>query len=516
MGIAAATATPAVAGWAASQASAGTTSDSSDSHSLVFDKDTYTEQTKTVSTEDGDKKVTYHFYSAIPYVANPVDTDYQSLNVSVPVAIDGTAVDATGAPILFSIGVGGYMSSPVSGGNGGGAPGGGAPSGTGVSPSASASVPSGSGAQVGGGQMISNADLALAAGYVVVAPGCRGRDNVTSGGTYYGKAPAAIVDLKAAVRYVRYNKGRIPGNTDWIVSSGSSAGGALSALLGASADSRLYDSYLKELGAAKASDAIFGSADYCPITDLEHADMAYEWMFGGTALDSSGAVVDQTVSKELSTAFARYQASLKLRGKDGFGKITAGRCADHLLQTYLEPAATTYLKALSDSDRSTYLSKNSWITWSDDKAAFTFTDFVEHVGRSKSVPAFDDFDLTSAETIEFGNETANARHFTPYSLRHTTGDDTAQLDADLPEKINLMNPMYFIRHRNPARAKNWWIRVGTSDTATSLTVVGNLAAGLENLGDNVNALMYWDGGHGSNEDAGDFMTWIGKVTGHTK
>lgn len=26
---------------------------------------------------------------------------------------------------------------------------------------------------------------------------------------------------------------------------------------------------------------IFASSDYCPITNLEHADMAYEWMFNG-------------------------------------------------------------------------------------------------------------------------------------------------------------------------------------------------------------------------------------------
>ena len=53
----------------------------------------------------------------------------------------------------------------------------------------------------------SRSDLALAAGYVVVSPGCRGRDNKAADGTYYGKAPAAIVDLKAAVRYIRHNKG---------------------------------------------------------------------------------------------------------------------------------------------------------------------------------------------------------------------------------------------------------------------------------------------------------------------
>lgn len=71
--------------------------------------------------------MTYHFYAAIPYVANPVDKKYQSMNVSVPFQIDGKAVDAANAPILLDLNVGGYMSSSVTGGTGsdGGAPPGG-------------------------------------------------------------------------------------------------------------------------------------------------------------------------------------------------------------------------------------------------------------------------------------------------------------------------------------------------------------------------------------------------------
>jgi hypothetical protein len=65
-------------------------------------------------------------------------------------------------------------------------------------------------------------------------------------------------------------------------------------------------------------------------------------------------------------------------------------------------------------------------------------------------------------------------------------------------------------------AKYWWIRGGTLDTNTAHTIVGNLAASLENPGDNVNASMYWDGGHGDNDDAPEFITWIGNITGHAE
>ncbi|MET8022792.1 subtype B tannase [Streptomyces avermitilis] len=527
MGVGAAAGVAAAGGFALSAQASGTSGSkpSESSDALVFDKDAYTVLTTTITTDGGDKEVKYHFYKAITYVTKPVDEKYQSLNVSVPVEIDGTAVDATNAPILFANSVGGYMPSSVADATGvGGAamtgmPGGGAS----ASPSASVSagtgageVQSGGNGQVNaGGEMVNNGKLALAAGYVVVEPGARGRTLTDSGGTYYGTAPAAIVDLKAAVRYVRFNKGRIPGNTARIVSSGTSAGGALSALLGASGDSPLYDSYLKELGAAEASDAIFASGDWCPITDLEHADMAYEWNWGANKL-STGTLVDQSVSKELSTAFADYQASLKLRAK-GFGALTARNLDDYLLRTYLQPSATTYLKGLSEAERSTYLAANPFITWDGTGATFTWADFLTHVGaRKKDTPAFDAFDLSAGENNEFGTGTTQARHFTLYSLRHEKAG-SARLDSDLPAKLDLMNPMYhLVKERNPHRSKHWWIRVGTKDSDTSLSVVGNLAASLEQLGDDVDTLYYWDQGHGANTDAADFITWIAEVTGYKK
>jgi hypothetical protein len=137
---------------------------------LLFPQDSFTVETKTVKTSKGEKKVTCRSYMHIPYVASPVDKDYESLNVSIPVKIDGADVDATNAPILFNIGVGGYMSSSNAGAGRGG----------------------GMGGPRGGDSGLSGkTDLALAAGYVVVSPGCRGRDNKAADGTYYGKAPAA-------------------------------------------------------------------------------------------------------------------------------------------------------------------------------------------------------------------------------------------------------------------------------------------------------------------------------------
>ncbi len=449
---------------------------------LLFPKDNFTVEVKTVKTSAGEKKVTYRSYLHIPYVANPIDKDYQSMNVSVPVKLDEEAVDATNAPILFVIGVGGYMSV--------------------------------NNARTVSGNFRGNADLAIAAGYVVVSPGCRGRDNKAADGTWYGKAPAAIVDLKAAIRYIRHNQGVMPGNVNWIFSTGVSAGGALSALLGSSCNNNLYDPYLKEIGAADATDNIFGSACFCPITDLEHADGAYEWMYGTTPTKSG--LVDQELSKQLKAINAGYQTSLNLQGKYGFGTITADNYDKYLLQYYLIPSANKYLNGLTDEKRKEYLESNKWITWTDKGASFTFADYVTHVGRMKGLPAFDDFAMRQPEPDLFGSKNTPARHFTNFSLRNSSNNLNTEIDNEVKSIVNLMNAMYFIGQKNEGCTKNWWLRQGTSDNHTSQTVIANLATSLENQGRNVNTFLYWDAGHGADQDAEDFIAWIGNVTGFSR
>lgn len=224
------------------------------------------------------------------------------------------------------------------------------------------------------------------------------------------------------------------------------------------------------------------------------------------------------MSKALRAQFAEYQASLRLRGLNGFGPLTARNYDDYLVQTYLQPSATKYLAALSEADRATYLAANTFITWSGGRATFTWADFLTHVGaRKKTTPTFDAFDLSAGENNEFGAGTTEARHFTAYGAKNdTTGLSTKRVASDIPEKLDLMNPMHHIGEENPGRSRHWWIRLGTKDSDTSLTVSANLAAALDDLGDDVDHLYYWDEGHGSNVDPGDFLTWIAKVTGDSK
>jgi acetyl esterase/lipase len=88
--------------------------------------------------------------------------------------------------------------------------------------------------------------------------------------------PAAIADLKAAVRFIRSIAHEICGDPEKIIANGTSAGGALSALLAASGDSPLYKPYLAQIGAAEESDRIYYMRNTLIFNDPLHAIVTVE------------------------------------------------------------------------------------------------------------------------------------------------------------------------------------------------------------------------------------------------
>ena len=192
----------------------------------------------------------------------------------------------------------------------------------------------------------------LDAGLIYVYAGCRGKTNGydQSGNLIYsGGAPWGVTDLKAAIRYLRYNSDTLPGDFAKVFTFGHSGGGAQSSLVGATGDSPLFFPYLESIGAAMTdqngdpiSDAIMGAMCWCPITSLDYADAAYEWMMGqyfssGTRADDSWT---SALSNDLSAAFASYINQLGLTDQTGTvltlspsdnGIYTAGSYYDYML-----------------------------------------------------------------------------------------------------------------------------------------------------------------------------------------
>lgn len=147
----------------------------------------------------------------------------------------------------------------------------------------------------------------MEAGLVYVHAGCRGRD---------AGAPAGVTDIKAAIRYLRYIDDITPGDTERIFVFGMSGGGAQSALVGATGDSELYVPYLEQIGAVQGvSDAVYGSMDWCPITNLDSADEAYEWMMGVTRSGLSDE--EQAISDAMAASFADYINQVGIKDENG-------------------------------------------------------------------------------------------------------------------------------------------------------------------------------------------------------
>ena len=170
------------------------------------------------------------------------------------------------------------------------------------------------------------------AGFIYLNAGCRGRDN--------GEAPDGITDLKSAVTYYRFNGDVLPGDSEKIFTFGHSGGGAQSAIMGASGDSDLYNPYLENIGAAMVdkdgnalSNTIYGSMCWCPITNLDVADEAYEWNMG--QYERTDGTFSKALSDDLASAYVTYINELGLKDPNGnalsLDSTTSGSYYDYMM-----------------------------------------------------------------------------------------------------------------------------------------------------------------------------------------
>lgn len=463
--------------------------------SLSFDIDRYSVKTDTV---DG-TPIAYRAYEGIVYVSNPVDAKYQYMNIYIPEAYcNGGTIgryDADTAPIFFPNNVGGYMPAlPI----------------------------------VAGLDERKNtpnaALLALARGYVVASAGARGRTLYSNEIGYYGKAPAGIVDLKAAVAYLRYNDSLMPGSAERIVSNGTSAGGAMSALLGATGDAEDYLPFLKELGAAPASSKVFAVSAYCPITNLDHADMAYEWQYADVVdyskmvmqgmidfrikrAEVSGTMTEQeqALAQKLARPFHQYLNSLALEDEEGrelrLNEDGSGSFRDYIVSR-LEQSAQ---KALAQGEE---VASVEGVTVDDGRVMLSWGDYLRGIRRMKLPPAFDALDLSSGENSLFGDVKVDARHFTRFGQDNSTAAEASAAPEDI---VRMMNPMDYITSPDAYVARYWRIRHGAKDRDTSLAIPTILALKLKQQGRLVDIAFPWGVLHSGDYDLPELFDWIDGV-----
>jgi len=440
--------------------------------SLEFDINSF----KTMHLEVNGKVLIYRAYEGISYVERPVAPELQVMNIYVP---EQSPYAEGKLPIFMPNTVGGYMPGPA------------------ACPRVW---------ENGEGNSVAKA---LLRGYMVAAPGLRGRGMKNETGENIGVAPADICDYKAAVRYLRYNKELLPGDTEKIISNGTSAGGAMSALLGTTGNHPDYEPYLEELGAAKERDDIFYASCYCPIINLEHADMAYEWEFFGLWDCYQGRYVppehtgeegkwvpvvrqmteeQKKLSEELRGRFPEYVANLGLT--DALGRALllqedGGSLRDRLCAYILE-AAKEAIRAGED------LENCGWLLSRDGEVIdLDYEMYIDYRTRMKDTPAFDKLSLESPENELFGSATVERRHFTEYALAHSTAN------GDMSEalQIKLMNPMNYVSDEQAVKAKHIRIRHGAIDRDTSLYIPLLFASALQNQGISVDLKFPWGKWH---------------------
>lgn len=181
-------------------------------------------------------------------------------------------------------------------------------------------------------------------GFIYIYAGCRGREH---------GAPAGVTDLKAAVKYIKYNKNIIPGNIDRIFSFGMSGGGAQSILLGVSGNDKLYAPYLKQIGAVEGySDNIYGSMAWCPITSLDSANEAYEWNMGYSRKDLDKNT--KKISDKMAEQFAQYINEAKFR--NDYGNLLELRATNSGI--YQGGSYYNYLEKLVNQSLTNFLADN--------------------------------------------------------------------------------------------------------------------------------------------------------------
>lgn len=441
--------------------------------SLKFDDTIY----EIKSCVHNGQKLTYRAFTHIPYVEKPIAPDWQCLSIYVPEKYyeEGTSINGytlTTAPIFFPNAVGGYKPGQE------------------CEP------------QIWEDGNANSLFHALLHGYVVVSAGLRGRGMQDADGKYIGCAPAVICDLKAVVRYLKYNREMIPGNTERIISNGTSAGGAISSLLGSTGNHPDYEPYLKAMGAADASDDIFASSCYCPITNLDHADMAYEWEFGRCGTKTPER---ETVSKELQAMFPAYVNGLGLKDELG-NTLTLNEDGTGTFSDYVKKQVimTCEREIAKGSDLSSY----DWVQMDRGKVVdIDFTKYIFYRTRMKEAPAFDHLTLDSVENELFGSEDTLCRHFTEFAYTHS------EVNGELADKmqVKMMNPMNYIEDASATKAKYFRIRHGAIDRDTSLAIPVILATKLKNQGIDTDLTLPWGVPHAGDYDLEELFKWIDKV-----
>ena len=481
--------------------------DTSAKISLAFDVKNY----ESMSTTVDNKEIKYRAFEYIPYVANPIDIDQQYMNIYVPEEYfnNGTVngYNTQTAPIFMPNAVGGYMPSQA------------------MTPKVENGKPN-------------SVLYALSRGYVVASPATRGRTNKASDGNFIGKAPAVIVDLQAATAYLHANDSTMPGNANRIITNGTSAGGAVSLLQGATGNNSDFQPYLQALGAATAATNVYAVSAYAPITNLDAADMAYEWSYKGITsfnkvtmgqgelpqanVGGNTAPPQRTMqrvnlnaddvaySNLLSEHFPEYVNNLQLH--DSMGRVLKlDKNGNGTFKNYVK--AFIIDAANKAQAKGTDLSKHTYFVRDNKTGAIkdiNWEAYNQFVSRSKAPGAFDSRSNDSGENNLFGTSATDNKHFTITAALHDTTPNQ-DVYVENAKIVTMMNPMNYLGSPAATNARYYRIRYGTADSNTSVAIPLIVGTRAQNLGYNVDMATPFDVDHSGDYDLDELFNWMDNI-----
>lgn len=401
-------------------------------------------------------------------------------------------------------------------------------------------------------------------GFVYVTCGARSRDAMNDDNTLHtGKAPMQMADLKSGVIELRANDKVIPGDKNKIISIGTSGGGQMSSIFGASGDMKEYYPYMYEagtLGITKNSDGtfdsvfkdnIFAAQNYCPIADIENADMAYAWWWvdlvnDGGIYNGKITAFEKRLQELEANAYIEYLNSLKLKDEAGNDLTLTGLRSGSYYEAILNniSEALNQYVANGELDVEETDDNKSWLT-KDKDGNYQVTDmkgFMIGTGlvnsRNKAIPGFDAKDK-SAENNAFGKPEDDTVHFSKSvatimknnyeELSKLDGFDKEQVDAYIEDAIDgndaslisnqtaLLNATHILLGIDGLKAvnpvKHFRNRSGTADQHTSFGIGFNILTAARMKGIDVDYSLVWNMNHGSNEGTttGTFIDWVNKI-----
>ncbi|MDU6062468.1 MAG: subtype B tannase, partial [Veillonella sp.] len=481
--------------------------DTSAKISLAFDVKNY----ESMSTTVDNKEIKYRAFEYIPYVANPIDIDQQYMNIYVPEEYfnNGTinGYNTQTAPIFMPNAVGGYMPSQA------------------MTPKVENGKPN-------------SVLYALSRGYVVASPATRGRTNKASDGNFIGKAPAVIVDLQAATAYLHANDSTMPGNANRIITNGTSAGGAVSLLQGATGNNSDFQPYLQALGAATAATNVYAVSAYAPITNLDAADMAYEWSYKGITsfnkvtmgqgelpqanVGGNTAPPQRTMqrvnlnaddvaySNLLSEHFPEYVNNLQLH--DSMGRVlkldkNGNGTFKNYVKAFIIDAANKAQAKGTDLSKHTYLVRDNKTGAIKD---INWEAYNQFVSRSKAPGAFDSRSNDSGENNLFGTSATDNNHFTITAALHDTTPNQ-DVYVENAKIVTMMNPMNYLGSPAATNARYYRIRYGTTDSNTSVAIPLIVGTRAQNLGYNVDMATPFGVDHSGDYDLDELFNWMDNI-----